>query len=78
MLCVLFLGEVDNGGFSQFLANSSGDLTPETIEALKRIDGEYAEVLISATHFFQKVLFPKIVKRETESWMLLMMIHVIK
>jgi len=59
LLCVLFIGEVDNGGVSQFLFNSSGDLTFETIEALQRIDEGYAEALISATQCFPGGMVPK-------------------
>ena len=65
LLCVLFVGEVDNGGISQFLSNNSGDLTIETIEALKRIDKEYAEVLISAMQIFPKGVVPR--DRETRN-----------
>ena len=59
LLCVLFVGEVGNGGISQFLSNNSDDLTIETIEALKRIDKEYAEVLISAMQIFPKGAVPR-------------------
>lgn len=34
----VFLGELINGGVSQFLSNSSGNHAHETLEALRRID----------------------------------------
>jgi hypothetical protein len=33
----MFGGQVTNGGFHQFLANSSGDYTPETAQALRQV-----------------------------------------
>ena len=36
-LCQTFESEINNGGFSQFFYNSSGDYTAETIKALKEI-----------------------------------------
>ena len=66
LLCVLFMGEVDNGGIAQFLFNNSGDLTSETIEALKRIDEEYAGALISASQFFPDGIVPKDCEKRNE------------
>ena len=37
-LCQVFEAEVNNGGISQFIFNSSGDYTHETLEALKTIN----------------------------------------
>ena len=59
LLCVLFQTEVENGGIVQFLLNSSGDLTSETIEAIKKVDGKYADVLTAIAQFFPRCIVPK-------------------
>ena len=59
LLCEIFIAEVEYGGFEQFLSDSSGNMTFETIEALKKVDKEYAEMLISATRFFPGGTVPK-------------------
>lgn len=59
LLFVVFQGEADNGGIAQFLLNRSGDMTIETIEAMKHIDGDYAEILMAASQFFPDGIVPK-------------------
>ena len=59
LLCIIFQGEVENGGITQFLSNSSGNMTSETIDALKRIDEVYADLLIKAAHCFPEGIVPK-------------------
>lgn len=41
-----FVGEVNNGGFRQFLSNPSGEFTSETLEALERIRMPFAASLL--------------------------------
>ena len=59
LLCIIFQGEVENGGITQYLSNSSGNMTSETIDALKRIDEVYADLLIKAAHCFPEGIVPK-------------------
>ena len=59
LLCVVFDGEVGNGGISQFLSDSSGDMCEETLTALKKLDDEYANLLIEALKYFPDGIAPK-------------------
>ena len=38
LLCNVFDGEVGNGGISQFLSSSSGDMAEETVSSMEKID----------------------------------------
>lgn len=49
LLCVLFDGEIANGGISQFLSNSSGDMTEETVMALEKINEHKTASLLRET-----------------------------
>jgi hypothetical protein len=58
-LVVRFDGEVVNGGFGQFLDNSSGDHATETLEALRRVGAELsAELLEKALTAFPDSVAP--------------------
>ena len=46
LLCVLYDGEIANGGISQFLANSSGNYAHQTADALHLIGALDAEMLL--------------------------------
>lgn len=46
LLCVLYDGEIANGGISQFLANSSGNYAHQTADALHMIGAVDAEMLL--------------------------------
>lgn len=59
LLCILFEGEVDNGGISQFFFNSSGDLYEETFAALKKIKPKEAEIFECALNCFPNGKPPK-------------------
>lgn len=59
LLCILFDGEVDNGGISQFFYNSSGDLYEETLSALKKIKPQQAAILEQALECFPNGKPPK-------------------
>lgn len=59
LLCVLFEGEVNNGGIFQFLSNSSGDMSGETLLALEKIDETAAKVLREALRYFPNGIVPK-------------------
>ena len=59
LLCMLYQGEVDNGGVSQVLSNNSGDMSAETVEALKKIDDNAAEILVKALSCFPDGIVPK-------------------
>lgn len=52
LLCVLFEGEVANGGISQFLSNSSGDMSEETALAMEKIDESVAGIIREAIQCF--------------------------
>ena len=60
LLCVLFDGEVANGGISQFFANSSGDHAVETADALHAIGAFESEALLRSSF----CLFPNAVVPE--------------
>ena len=46
-------GEVNNGGFAQYFLNSSGDLAPEAVAALREIGmGHFADILAEAMALF--------------------------
>ena len=60
LLCVLFEGEVANGGISQFLFNSSGDMAEETVLALEKIgEPETATLLREVLQRFPNGVAPK-------------------
>lgn len=59
LLSMLFQNEVENGGISQFLSNSSGDMCSETVSALKKIDANAAETLLKALDRFPNGIAPK-------------------
>ena len=60
LLCVLFEGEVANGGISQFLSNSSGDMTEETVLALEKIgEPETVAMLREVLQCFPNGVVPK-------------------
>lgn len=60
LLCILFEGEVNNGGISQFLSDSSGDMAEETILTLEKV-GEHkiAKLLREALQCFPNGVAPK-------------------
>lgn len=60
LLCILFVGEVNNGGIFQFLSNSSGDMAEETVSALENV-GEHkiAKLLKEALQYFPNGVVPK-------------------
>ena len=60
LLCVLFEGEVANGGISQFLSNSSGDMAEETVLAIEKIgEPETATMLREVLQCFPNGVAPK-------------------
>ncbi len=59
LLCLVFMGEVDNGGVIQFLSNSSGDMAAETVKALQRIDNRVADSLTEALKYFPDGIAPR-------------------
>ena len=60
LLCVLFEGEVANGGISQFLSNSSGDMAEETVLAIEKIgEPETATMLREVLQCFPNGVVPK-------------------
>lgn len=60
LLCVLFEGEIANGGISQFLSNSSGDMAEETILALEKIgEPDIAKLLRKTLQCFPNGAVPK-------------------
>ena len=60
LLCVLFEGEVANGGISQFLSNSSGDMAEETVLAIEKIgEPETATMLCEVLQCFPNGVAPK-------------------
>lgn len=60
LLCVLFEDEINNGGISQFLSNSSGDMAEETISALEKIgEPEIAKLLREALKCLPNGTAPK-------------------
>ena len=60
LLCVLFEGEVANGGISQFLSNSSGDMAEETVLAIEKIgEPETATMLREVLQCFPNSIVPK-------------------
>lgn len=59
VLCMIFAGEVDNGGLRQFFSNSSGDMSEETLEALGRINAQCADILEEAMACFPDGNVPK-------------------
>lgn len=60
LLCVLFEGEIDNGGIYQFLSDSSGNMTKETVLALENIgEVEIARLLRDALQCFPNGTVPK-------------------
>ena len=60
LLCVLFEGEIANGGISQFLSNSSGDMAEETVMALERInEPKTANLLRETLQCFPNGAVPK-------------------
>lgn len=65
-LCILFQGEVDNGGVSQFLSSSSGDMYEETVTALKKIDKEFASLLIETLNCFSDGVVPRNCERRND------------
>ena len=58
LLCVLYDGEIGNGGISQFLASSSGDHAHQTADALHTIGALEAETLLrkSFDYFADKIV----------------------
>ena len=58
LLGMLFRSEMDNGGIAQFFFNSSGNMASETVDALKRIDPECAELLVRALQCFPDGIAP--------------------
>lgn len=59
-LCQALEGEVNNGGFSQFFFNSSGDYASETVEALREIGAlKTAVILQKANSVYPNGLVPK-------------------
>ena len=60
LLCVLFEEEVANGGISQFLSNSSGDMAEETVLALEKIgEPKTATMLREVLRRFPNSVVPK-------------------
>lgn len=60
LLCVLFEGEVANGGISQFLSNSSGDMAEETVSAIEKIgESETATMLRKVFQCFPNGIVPR-------------------
>ena len=59
LLCVLFEGEVANGGIFQFISNSSGDMSVETVLALEKIDETAGKLLREALQYFPNGIAPK-------------------
>lgn len=59
LLCVLFNGEVANGGIAQFLSNDTGDMWEETLGALKRINRKQADLFSQAIKYFPEGDVPK-------------------
>lgn len=59
VLCMIFAGEVDNGGLRQFFSNSSGDMSEETLEALGGINAQCADILKEAMACFPDGNVPK-------------------
>lgn len=58
-LVVLFEGEVDQGGFRRFLTDPSGDLAPQTRDALARVGAHVSlELLEKAMTVFPKTTWP--------------------
>ncbi len=60
LLCVLYDGEIANGGISQFLANSSGKYAHQTADALQLIGALDAETLLRKSFdYFKNGLVPE-------------------
>ena len=59
VLCMIFAGEVDNGGLRQFFSNSSGDMSEETLAALGKINPQSADILEEAMACFPDGNVPK-------------------
>ena len=60
LLCVLFEGEIDNGGVAQFISNSSGDMVEETVFALEKIgEPKTARMLREILRCFPNGVVPK-------------------
>lgn len=60
-LCQVFEGEINNGGFSQFFYNSSGNFAIETIGSLVEIGGvKTSELLIKSISVFPNSQVPKL------------------
>ncbi|MBP3686393.1 MAG: DUF4375 domain-containing protein [Clostridia bacterium] len=60
LLCVLYDGEIANGGISQFLANSSGNYAHQTADALHLIGALDAETLLRKSFvYFKNGLVPE-------------------
>lgn len=59
-LCQVFEGEINNGGFSQFFYNLSGDFSIETLQALKTIGANNTALIYKmALSIFPKSNAPK-------------------
>lgn len=60
LLCVLFEGEVANGGVAQFLSNRSGDMAEETVLVLEKIgEPETSTMLREVLRRFPNSVVPK-------------------
>lgn len=58
--CQAFEGEINNGGFSQFFFNSTGDFTMETVDSLKIIGAvKTTKLLKKAVTLFPSGIVPK-------------------
>lgn len=59
LLCIVFVGEVGNGGISKFLSSSSGDMAEETVLAMEKIDKPMSKLLRKALQCFPDGIAPK-------------------
>ena len=66
LLCALFQSEIDYGGFWQFFSDETGDMVTETVDALKKIDEEYSDILMKVIQLFPGGTVEKDLEKRTE------------